>query len=209
MKSSDACTRHLNMDDALRSEVRKVVDAGGEDAPRELYRIFDMWNAKHFGGKLRPAVLWITPTSSARALADYAGKDPHGIRSVVRIAPRVLGDGLNFAGHVLLHEMVHAYVREVLEASEPGYRGHGPIFAAECNRIGAFYAWAEVGVKGRGGKPDCAQWPLNVSGGLKTSDAPSKKSPRRDTKKLAASIVAAIDAGDLVEARELAEKLAG
>ena len=141
---------------------RAVVDALGDEAPRALYRAFDAYNAKHFGGALGAPLLYITQTSGPRALGDYCGRDIHGLRSRVRIAPGVLARGERFALDVLLHEMVHAWQSEVDGDTENGYRGHGPRFAARCNEIGAKLGLPPVGVKGRRGLPDCAHWPLCV-----------------------------------------------
>jgi hypothetical protein len=67
--------------------------------------------------------------------------------------------------------MIHVWQAET-DNREPGYAGHGPKFAAECNRIGKALGLAEVGVKGRGGLPDCAGWPLNVRPAGYYGDAP-------------------------------------
>lgn len=80
---------------------------------------------------------------------------------MIRIAPSVVEAGDRLAQDVLLHEMIHVWQAET-DNREPGYAGHGPKFANMCNEIGATLGLAEVGVKGRGGLPDCAQWPLNV-----------------------------------------------
>src|SRR5262249_54286367 len=47
-----------------------------------------------------------------------------------------------------------------------GYKGHGPVFAGECNRIGAALGLPRVRpakARGKDGHlPSCAQWPHNV-----------------------------------------------
>jgi hypothetical protein len=67
---------------------------------------------------------------------------------------------------VLLHETIHQYHNEVTGKTEDSYHGHGPAFAAECNRIGAILGLPEVRPVKRRGKgkhlPSCAYWPLNV-----------------------------------------------
>lgn len=141
---------------------RAVVDALGHEAPRTLYRAFDEFNATHFGGRLGAPLVLVTPASSRRAFGDYAERDVHGLRSTIRISPSSYGRGERFALDVLLHEMVHAHQSEVDGQTEPGYRGHGPRFAAKCNEIGARLGLPEVGVKKRKGLPDCAQWPICV-----------------------------------------------
>lgn len=104
----------------------------------------------------------ITQAQSLRTLADYTARDATGLESRIRIAPATVRQGERFAADVLLHEMVHAWQSEIAHISESGYRGHGPKFAGECNRIGELLGLPRVGVKGRGGLPDCAYWPLCV-----------------------------------------------
>jgi hypothetical protein len=55
--------------------------------------------------------------------------------------------------------MVHAWMSEKFGDMEQGYAGHGPKFAAECNRIGAVLGFPEVAPKGRGGKARAETWP--------------------------------------------------
>ncbi len=141
---------------------RAVVEVLGEHAPRALYRAFDEFNEKYFGGALGAPLLFATQTSSPRAFGDYCGRDVHGLRSRIRIAPKAFARGELFATDVLLHEMVHAWQSEVDDEQELGYKGHGPRFAAKCNEIGTALGLPSVGVKGRHGLPDCAQWPMCV-----------------------------------------------
>jgi hypothetical protein len=139
---------------------RAVVRAEGSAEVRALYSAFAEYNRAHFRRKLEAPLLLVTQTG--RALGDYIARDEHGLRSRIRISPRALARGERFMLDVLLHEMCHAWAHEVDDANESGYRGHGPLFAATCNRIGAKLGLAPVGVKGRDGLPDCAYWPMNV-----------------------------------------------
>jgi hypothetical protein len=68
---------------------------------------------------------------------------------------------------VMLHEMVHAYCTLVLNKPEVSYRGHGPVFAAECNRIGKELGLAEVKTAWQrsekyAGMPTCNHWPSDL-----------------------------------------------
>jgi hypothetical protein len=140
---------------------RAVVDVEGHELVRELYTAFDRFNREHFAGQLAAPLILVTYTSP-RALGDHQTKDAHGLRSVVRIHPRTLERGALFACDVVLHEMVHVWQSEIAGDTENGYRGHGPVFARQCNAIGERLGLPAVGVKGRKGLPDCAQWPINV-----------------------------------------------
>lgn len=136
----------------------------GDPIARMLYEAFRAFNATYWDGKLAAPLVLITAAKSARTQADYCPRDVHGLESRIRISPAAMDRGERFALDVLLHEMIHAWQVEIadLPDCESGYRGHGPRFAAECNRIGELLGLPAVGVKGRGGLPDCAQWPCNV-----------------------------------------------
>jgi hypothetical protein len=138
---------------------RTLVMREGEEAPRNLYAWFDHFNREHFGGKLETPSLWIAPTSSPRATGEYLARDISGMQSVIRIRPSTYKRGDRHAIATLLHEMVHAYQHEVLADHEAGYKGHGPKFVAEANRIGVVLGFAECASKGRGGKARAETWP--------------------------------------------------
>jgi SprT-like family len=153
--------------DAVRARAphvatRVVVDSDGEDFVRELYVAFDTSNRVHFDGALAPPLILKTYTAP-RALGDHTARDAHGLRSVIRLHPKTVEHyGMRFAQDILLHEMVHTWQFEVARDDELGYRGHGPKFAEQCNGIGARLGLPPVGLKGRKGLPDCAQWPVCV-----------------------------------------------
>lgn len=146
--------------------VRATVEEHGDKAPRDLYQAFDIFNAEMFNGELGAPLILITATATPNRLGDYAPRDRHGLQSVIRIAPHVLRRGMSVARQVLLHECVHAWAHEVARKPERGYRGHGPVFAAKCNEIGARLGLPEVFVRGRGVDKSrlCNHWPLCVSG---------------------------------------------
>jgi hypothetical protein len=147
---------------AAHRAVRSLVEAAGKDFARDLYKAFTNYNNTYFAGGLKPPMLLVTQTSSPRALGDYMTEDNQGLQSVIRLSPKSVSLGPLFARDVLLHEMIHAWQHEVSRDMEDGYRGHGPAFAGKCNEIGQAFGLAEVSPKGRGGKADCAAWPLNV-----------------------------------------------
>lgn len=70
-----------------------------------------------------------------------------------------------FVKDVLLHEMIHQHIMEHQRGvDESAYHGHGPVFTAHCNRIGAELGLAPVVVRNRGDKkPKAAQWPHCVA----------------------------------------------
>lgn len=178
------------VDGGVAKELRAAVDADGVKLVQLLYKWLDELNAEHFGGELPPVVLLLAATSSPRALGDHIRQDEHGIRYRVRIRPSTAKRGPLFLRDVLLHELVHVAQEHHDEAAcadqigEPGYRGHGPRFAARCNAIGAKLGLREVAARDRKKKlfsndepmPDCAQWPINVRPAGYYGEEPEKPS---------------------------------
>lgn len=157
----------------------------GQEAPRNLYAWFDRFNAEHFGSKLETPSLWIAPTSSPRAVGEYIARDISGMQSVIRIRPSTYKRGDRHAIATLLHEMVHAYQHEVLADLEAGYKGHGPKFVAEANRIGVVLGFAECASKGRGGKPRAETWPDLPPDPGDVASAPAEPTEQGDEGELA------------------------
>ena len=159
-------------------ELRATAERDGAAMVRALHLTYEEINAHHFGGRLPPAAILVTRTQSPRALGDHISQDENGIRYRVRISPVAMRRGPRFMLDVLLHETAH-----IDGDTEKGYQGHGPIFARRCNEIGATLGLAEVAARGaRQGKPDCAQWPINVrpAGYYGDEDEASKPKPRKD-----------------------------
>ena len=149
--------------------------------PAVLYEAFDRWNADYFEGKLDQAMILISELS-LRALGDYIAADANGLRSRIRLQPSLWKKGgWRLALDTLLHEMVHAYCYEVYDDEERGYRGHGPKFARKCNEISARLGLPEVSPKGRGGKPDCAHWPIRPDGYYGPNYPPPKNGKNGDS----------------------------
>lgn len=146
----------------VANALRAVIQQDGTEGAKLLYVAFDVFNRAFFGGALPPATLLWTAPGSPRAYADHIATDEHGIRFRIRVSPSICKYGAKFVLDVVLHEMVHAACNHIDQDGEHGYKGHGPKFAARCNAIGKLLGLAEVSPKGRGGKPDCAQWPLNL-----------------------------------------------
>lgn len=139
----------------------KTVETAGNELAKDLYAAAERFNREHFAGQLLPVAVMIATPASPAALATHEPRTLEGVECLVKVAPVVVAAGDKLAHDVLLHEMIHVWQAET-DNREPGYEGHGPKFAAKCNEIGAKLGLPEVGVKGRGGLPNCAQWPLNV-----------------------------------------------
>lgn len=129
---------------------------------------------------LTPPVPRLSAPSSSRALGQYSTIGGDGLRGEILIRRSLLtgehpmmrpGDEyaegrFRYVLDVLLHESVHAYQHEVARVPEPSFHGHGPAFAATCNRIGAALGLGAVRSSKKRGPdahlPSGAQWPHNV-----------------------------------------------
>jgi len=160
--ASNLPTSRLNLEARFAAAaIEKQARLQGEPVSVSLYNAARIFNAEFFDGSLLPCAVEVTTPGSQRALADYRSKTVEGIESHIRISPRAVRKGLRYALDVLLHELLHAYCYEVIGNVEPKWGYHGPIWAAQCNRVGRLMGLGEVFVKGRGG-PNAAQWPICV-----------------------------------------------
>lgn len=175
------------------------VATAGLACSQDLYKAAADFNATHFAGVLTAILVEIAAPGSPRALATHEPRTPEGVDCMIRIAPGVVEAGTKLAHDVLLREMIHVWQAET-DNREPEYAGHGPKFAAKCNEIGKALGLAEVGVKGRGGLPDCAQWPLNVrpegyyGNAPRAQKAVAKAAKRKSAPKEPKAAVAPLDA---------------
>lgn len=105
---------------------------------RALRKVFDRCNSEHFGGVLPPVDLETTLEHEYGSFCPPCGEHPFG---VIYVNTRLTAQLLCGWRGVLLHELIHAYLFfmspevDELDADEVAY--HGPVFAAEANRIGA------------------------------------------------------------------------
>lgn len=89
---------------------------------QELKRRYNEYNNLYFGGRLGKCSLsynYITPFG--RYIYDQKARSTIIISKNVRWTDKALGD-------VLVHEMVHMYLRTVLHIRLDGLFGHGPVF---------------------------------------------------------------------------------
>jgi hypothetical protein len=158
-------------------------DSASDWHREHLERLYGCWvsiNRDHFGDAcVQPHIVLAEPKMPT-ALGDHAPVSGWGSRNQIRLRPSLItgshkmvksGDEfaegrMRFVEDVLLHEAVHQYCDEVLHRPECSYKGHGPVFAGECNRIGAAHRLPPVRPAKARGKlkdlPSCAQWPYNV-----------------------------------------------
>ncbi len=133
---------------------RRATGLWGEFEP-VLLDHFDRFNSTHFFGKLPKLEVKMGRCASPRTiLGEYAHRGDHGLLGEIIINQRLFHNGvkgviiedatrpgfLRFVDDVLLHEMTHAFCHLVRKQPEVTYRGHGPAFTAECNRIGTTFA---------------------------------------------------------------------
>src|SRR6266545_1209704 len=153
----------------------------------ELYATWREFNREYFGGRLFEPHLAIGRTAP-RSLGhttrttDYGGQVQTTLNAglvfgtnrdwVVRPWPPAPGTG-RFIEDLLLRLTVRQFVAEVLGADEPGYRGFGPLFVKEANRIGVSLGLAAVVERRRGigdREPVGSCWPHCVRPALYYGD---------------------------------------
>ena len=148
---------------------------------QQLLTLRDHWrdcNRLHFAGRMMQPYITLTEPSAPQILGQCCSVSSWGSRLEIRLRPSLL-DGthpnllsagiearLQFVKDVLLHEMIHQHVMEhEPDVNENSYHGHGPVFTAHANRIGARLGLSEVVVRNRAAetKPKSAQWPHCVA----------------------------------------------
>jgi hypothetical protein len=123
------------------------------------------WSVSLWGSRLeiriRPSLLGGT---HPQIVVPYL-PDPDHADSVIADSAGYEAGRTQFVKDVLLHEMIHQHVMEHQRGvDESAYHGHGPVFTAHCNCIGAELGLAPVVVRNRGDKkPKAAQWPHCVA----------------------------------------------
>lgn len=108
-------------------------------------------NAEHFGGKLVIPEIIIGNCQSPRlTFGQYRARGDHGLLGEITFNSRLFTNQvpgvhlnektkpgfLRFIKDILLHELTHSFCHLVRKDPETSYRGHGPVFTEECNRIG-------------------------------------------------------------------------
>lgn len=151
----------------------------------KLLVLRDHWrdcNDRYFDGRMVLPYVTLTQPSMPSVLGQCCSVSSWGSRleiklrpsllDVIKPHPLVLRSRLDAAGRmqfvkdVLLHEMIHQHVMEhEPSVDEESYHGHGPVFTAHCNRIGALLGLDEVVVRNRKGSklPKSPQWPHCVA----------------------------------------------
>lgn len=139
----------------------------------------DHWrhlNVTYFDGKMVEPYITLSAPSKPSLFGQCCAVSSWGSRLEIRIRPSLLTgthpevrgelEGRwRFALDVLLHEAAHQYHQEVTGYTESSYHGHGSVFTATANRIGAVLGLPPVVAKNRGGSrlPKAAQWPHCVT----------------------------------------------
>jgi hypothetical protein len=168
-------------DIAFREQMRRYILEHSEPWHREhlgrLERLWEQWNAEHFGAEMVIAAIVLSEPSNPRRLGQYAAVSGIGCRSEISIRPSLLTGthpmvqgGAKYAegrsllvADVLIHEMIHQWQQEVTGKTEDGNHGHGPTFRDKANEIGAKFGLPPVRTNQKRGKdkdlPSCSYWP--------------------------------------------------
>ena len=183
--------------------VEKHADTASRDILLALRDHWRMCNAEYFGGVMLEPYITLTEPSMPRIYGQCCSISSWGSRLEIRLRPSLL-DGTHpdmaigsrhaagrmaFVKDVLMHEQIHQYVQEHQpHVNENSYHGHGPVFTAHCNRIGAILGLPEVVVRNRSGSKlaKSPQWPHCVAppdryGGAYVADSRSRVTARTVT----------------------------
>jgi hypothetical protein len=151
--------------------------AAPEYKRRLLLGLRDHWrdnNQAYFDGRMLEPYITLTEPSAPQIYGQCCSVSSWGSRLEIKIRPSLLAGTHphlvgakpvhceRFTYDVLLHEMVHQHVMEhEPDVDEDSYHGHGPVFTAHANRIGALLGLPDVVIRNRGGVKKCkaAQWP--------------------------------------------------
>jgi hypothetical protein len=130
--------------------MRQSTGVWAQFEPRLLVK-YDAFNDTHFSGLLPHIEIRIGQCSSPRTVyGQYFSRADHGMYGMIVLNQRLFTNDMKgvyiadtsapgfhqLIDDILLHEMVHAYCHLIIEKPEVSYRGHGPVFTTECNRIG-------------------------------------------------------------------------
>lgn len=142
----------------------------------DLYATWEVFNATYFAGRLAAPHIMIGRTAP-RSLGHVDPTTDYGGRLQITFNDRLLfgTDGewvirpwpatgiRRFIHDLLLRFTTRQDILEHRGAEERGYRGFGPLFAAEANRVGATLGLGPVVARRRGGnEPLAANWPHAV-----------------------------------------------
>jgi hypothetical protein len=142
-----------------------------------LYEEWDNYNSEYFHSVLKPPHITCGQVPP-RCWGFYAESTDWGGKAQITLKRQLvwgtskavvnpwpaLGT-MRFILDVLLHETVHQWQHEIAKKNEHSYGGHGGVFAAKCNEIGAVLELPRVVAKRRKhtrDEPSCAYWPHNV-----------------------------------------------
>ena len=149
-------------------------------ALKELDEHWVSINGDDFEGACEKPYIMLAEPKTPGVLGDYSKVSGWGGRGQIRIREslvkgkhKMVRDGDEFkegrmrlVKDVLLHLSVCQYCDEMMHHEEISYKGNGPVFTAECNRIGEALGLPAVGIAKKDRRPlgveSCADWPWKV-----------------------------------------------
>ena len=107
---------------------------GNELSKTDLKERFDKYNTLYFEGKLSNCDFYWIPKNQTTYGKYIAQQTKNGLKSSIGVARNVLWteDTLK---ELLVHEMIHMYIRTVECKPHDGILGHGRRFRAHCKRL--------------------------------------------------------------------------
>lgn len=169
----------MKASDSIRKEYANLSVQYGSKSLKDLYLKWDEYKDRFFpDSHMIQPIITIGDVQNPKALGHYWPSNPGNMAGQITIRHTLVSGaykGFNvlnsssliglerYVEDVLLHEMVHQYNHEVLKEPDGSYRGHGPFFRDQCNRIGDMLNLPKVRTcKARGEDkdlPSCSQWP--------------------------------------------------
>jgi hypothetical protein len=173
--------RNPQHDRERREQVEFAHQYSQEEYRPWMRRLISGWreiNNEHFRGALVPPHFRVGRVAP-RSLGHCTSATGYGATLEIAIAERLTIDAdpawvtndegpgyLRFVRDLLLRLVVQQWVREFHGTDEAAYRGYGPLFVEQANRIGLSLGLAPVIVRRRGpedaGAPVAAGWPFCV-----------------------------------------------
>lgn len=166
-----------------REEFRVFVINESEENYRgilsRLYENWDTWDNEFFGSEFTtPPYITLSAPDYIGHFGSYGPVSDFGGGPHIKIRPALLGNRhartrnlpeegkILFVRDVLLHQMVHEYLDEVLGLDRKLVQGHGDEFVRKCNQIGEKLGLAPVGTpnppKSEEKLPSAGYWPHGV-----------------------------------------------
>jgi len=169
--------KHISHRNSFEGFVTDGAEGPVAEFVKQLFTEWHNYNEKYFYGKMIVPYINLAQNFTTKRVGEFAPSSSWGGKSEIRIRPTLftgkhpmIHTGAPMEGRkrymfdILLHESIHQYCQEILGDPEASYKGHGPVFKSECNRISGLMGLTGLvrDCKARGKNrdlPGCQYWP--------------------------------------------------